>query len=65
MHWELYEVWAVVDGHEELVDTTKSLTEARDWATVGIQDQGYEEVVIYRETQDGDLEELERFTASD
>ena len=56
MHWELYEVWAVLGGQEELVDTTKSLSEARGWATTGIQDQGYDEVIIYRETEDGDLE---------
>ena len=23
MTWELYEVWSDIDGHEELVDTTK------------------------------------------
>jgi hypothetical protein len=64
MLWELYEVWSVVDGHEDLIDTTKSLTEAREWATKAIQDDGLEEVVIYRENEDGDLEELERYTSS-
>ena len=28
MTWELYEVWSEVDGHEELIDTTKSRKEA-------------------------------------
>ena len=28
MTWELYEVWSEFDGHEELVETTKSKKEA-------------------------------------
>lgn len=59
MTWELYEIWArTVDGHEDLVDTTKSLKEAQDIARDTI-DGDVIECVIYRETEDGDLEELE------
>jgi hypothetical protein len=61
MSWELYEVWSVDrDGHEELVDTTRSLKEAQEIASATL-DEDIEEVVIYRETEDGDLEEIERF----
>lgn len=54
MRWELYEVWAEEDGLEELVDTTKSLNEAREIANKAI-DNGAEYAIIYRETDDGDL----------
>jgi hypothetical protein len=60
MNWELYEVWSVdLDGHEDLVDTTKSLKEAREMGQLNIGD-GIVECIIYRENEDGDLEELER-----
>jgi len=60
MNWELYEVWSVdQDGHEDLVDTTKSLKEAREMGQLNIGD-GIVECIIYRENGDGDLEELER-----
>ena len=60
MIWELYEVWAVdVDGHEDLIDTTKSLKEARQLATLNI-DEDISECIIYAEDQEGELVELER-----
>jgi hypothetical protein len=60
MNWELYEVWAVDDdGHEDLIDTTKDLKEARQLASLNIGD-GIRECVIYRENADGDLEQIER-----
>ena len=63
MNWELYEVWAEDDiGHQELVDTTKSLKEAQALAKLKLEDEGIEAVFIYRETEDGDLEEIERLT---
>ena len=59
MNWELYEVWSVdADGHEDLVDTTKDLKEARRLASSSL-DENVIECVIYRE-QDGDLIEVER-----
>lgn len=60
MNWELYEVWAVdTDGHEDLVDTTKSLKEATQLAQANIGEDVVE-CVIYQENPDGDLVEVER-----
>jgi len=59
MTWELYEVWArTVDGHEDLIETTKSLKEAREIAELNI-DGEVVECVIYKETEDGNLEQVE------
>jgi len=61
MTWELYEVWAVDEaGHEQLIETTKSQKEAMELAERTL-DEGFTETVIYRETEDGDLEEFQRF----
>jgi hypothetical protein len=61
MTWELYEVWSEDDiGHQSLVDTTKSLKEARDIANTTLED--FPAVIIYKETEDGDIEEIERLT---
>lgn len=60
MNWELYEVWAVdIDGHEDLVDTTKDLKEARQLASESL-DESVVECVIYKEDAEGDLIEVER-----
>jgi hypothetical protein len=62
MTWELYEVWTEdEDGHEELVDTTQSLKEAKDIAKTALVD--YPIAVIYKETEDGDIVEFERLTS--
>jgi len=59
MNWELYEVWSVdEDAHEELIDTTKSLKEARAIAQANLED--FDECVIYQEDPNGDLVEVER-----
>jgi hypothetical protein len=59
MNWELYEVWArTVDGREDLIDTTKSLKEARELAELNIDGEVIE-CVIYRETPEGDPVEVE------
>jgi hypothetical protein len=61
MSWELYEVWHNEDGHEELVDTTKSLKEAKQLAKKTLEElQG--EIFILWENQDGEMEEIERLT---
>jgi hypothetical protein len=61
MSWELYEVWHNEDGHEELVDTTKSLKEAKQLAKKTLEElQG--EIFILWENRDGDMEEVERLT---
>jgi hypothetical protein len=59
MNWELYEVWAVNDdGSEDLIETTKSLKEARKIATVNLSEDCME-CVIYQENEAGDLIEIE------
>ncbi len=59
MIFELYEVWTEDSlGHQELVDTTSSIVEARIIAKQAVDD-GAEYVIIYRETEDGDLEVVE------
>ena len=60
MNWELYEVWSVdEDGYEDLIDTTKSLKEARQIAQANIT-ENYPECVIYAEDPNGELIEVER-----
>lgn len=59
MTWELYEVWAVnEDGSEDLIETTNSLKEAKEIAEVNIGDD-IVECVIYREDDNGELQEVE------
>jgi hypothetical protein len=58
MTWELYEVWAVIDGHDELIETTKSLKEAKQLAKKALN-EGAEGTTIYRESADGDYEVVE------
>ncbi len=63
MTWELYEVWTEDDlGHEELIDTTKSLKEAKELAVNHLEQEGIEAVTIYQETESGDIIEIERLT---
>ncbi len=62
MSWEQYEVWATVDGTDELVDTTKSLKEARHLAKKAIN-EGATGATIYLETSDGDYEQVDRLEA--
>ncbi len=59
MNWELYEVWSVdEDGHEDLIETTKSLKEAQSIARNSLTED-IVECIIYREDANGDLEEVE------
>lgn len=63
MTWELYEVWSEdSEGHEELIDTTKSRKEAIQLAKKAIH-EGADIAKVFRETADGDYEEVERLTA--
>lgn len=63
MTWELHEVWSVdEDGHEELVNTTKSLKEARLLAKSALA-EGAQEVLILAELGDGDIHEVERIVS--
>jgi len=60
MNWELYEIWSVdEDGHEDLIDTTKSLKEARAIAEANLTEY-YVECIIYAEDPEGELVEIER-----
>jgi len=60
MNWELYEVWSIdEDGFEELIDTTKSLKEAREIAEANLTEY-FHECVIYQEDANGELIEIER-----
>ncbi len=61
MMWELYEVWQEDEnGHENLVDTTKSLKEAMELsAKMLAEDAGI--IHIYREDED-DYKEVKRLT---
>ncbi len=62
MTWELYEVWTEDEiGHQELVETTKSLKEAQTLAEHALVEGAYM-AVIYKEHEDGDTEEIERLT---
>ena len=59
--FELYEIWAQEeDGHEELIDTTPSRTQAFEIAQATL-DLGYLTVVIFQENELGDLKEIKRF----
>ena len=58
MIWVQYEVWSVdEDGHEEVIETTNSLKEARKIAESALTDQ-IVECIIYKE-EDGELYEEE------
>ena len=58
MSWVQYEVWGVEeDGHEELIDTTNSLKEARQIAEQSLTDL-ITECIIYKD-EDGELFEQE------
>lgn len=66
MNWELYEVWGISeDDSEELIETTKSLKEAKAIAKINIEDDASDivECVIYYEDEDGNLVEVETVAA--
>jgi hypothetical protein len=57
MIWVQYEVWGVEqDGHEELIETTNSLKEARRIAEAALTDS-IVECIIYKEEDDELYEE--------
>lgn len=58
MKWELYEVWAEdAQGHDELIDTTKSIKEAKSLAQSSLT-KGFISAKIFRETDEGDFDEV-------
>ncbi len=61
MNYELYEVWGVNDDlHEELLETTSSKKEAEEIAEASLG-LGYFQTVIYKEDENGELDEVDRF----
>jgi hypothetical protein len=59
MNWELYEVWTVdASGHEQLIDTTKSLKEAKSLAESSLTED-IVECIIYKEDEEGELAEVD------
>ena len=61
MTWVQYEVWADVDGHDELIDTTHLRKEAINLAKKTVN-EGAEQAWVYEETSDGDYTEIERIS---
>ena len=62
MSWTQYEVWAEMDGHQELIETTHSKKEAIALAAKTFN-SGCDNVKVFEETDDGDytlIEELSR-----
>lgn len=61
MRWEMFEVITVDEnGYEEVIETTKSLKQARELAKQALT-EGAVEVIINREVDDL-VEEFERVT---
>lgn len=57
----LFEIWAEEeDGHQELLETTASQSEAFKIAEQAVLDGAYATIVL-QETDDGDLKEIQRF----
>lgn len=61
MSWTQYEVWAELDGHQELIETTHSKKEALALAKKTFND-GADLVQVYEETEDGDYTEIHRLS---
>ena len=61
MNWVQYEVWAELDGHQELIETTASRKEALALAQQTFAD-GADQVTVYEETADGDYEQIEQLS---
>ena len=60
--FELYEIWAEDDiGHQELIDTTKSRTEAFKIAERCVNEDGYAECIVFQENEDGDAIIIKKF----
>lgn len=57
MSWTQYEVWAEIDGHQELVETTNSRKDAISIAERTFN-EGIDFVQVFEETSDGDYLEV-------
>ena len=58
MSWTQYEVWAEMDGHQELIETTHSRKEALGLAKK-LYNEGIDVVQVFEENSDGDYIEIE------
>ena len=62
MSYTLYEVWTEDEtGHQELIDTTASKTEALAIANECLE-SGAIVALIFQETEEGDTKEIARLT---
>jgi hypothetical protein len=57
MSWIQFEVWADIDGQQELVKTTHSKKEAVDLAKKTFN-EGSAFVIVYEENADGEYNEI-------
>lgn len=65
MSYTLYEVWAEEeDGHQELIETTASEKQASELAAQAVLD-GYFAGIVLKETEDGDLIEVQRYESEE
>lgn len=61
MSWTQYEVWAELDGHQELLETTHSRKEALQIAEKHFND-GCDFVEVFEETNDGDYTSIKQLS---
>jgi hypothetical protein len=60
MGFMLFEVWAEDEsGHQDLLETTSSIAIAKKIAQKALEN-GSTAAIIYQETEDGDITEIER-----
>jgi hypothetical protein len=57
MTWIQYEVWAEIEGHQELIETTHSRKEALALAEKYFND-GCESVEVFEENHEGDYQSI-------
>lgn len=57
MSWTQYEVWAEIDGHQELIETTHSRKEALHIAEREFNN-GFNFVQVFEEDSDGEYTEI-------
>ena len=60
-NWTQYEVWAELDGHQELVETTASRKEALQIGEKTFND-GCDFVQVFEESSDGNYEEIKQWS---
>lgn len=58
MSWVQYEVWGIVDGHEELIECVATVTEADEIAENQLE--FHDEVYILKDEDGFDLKEIRR-----